>query len=120
MANPEVKQIYVTDPSCNELDINEDGEFSTSGHKVKINAIPEDYHKELVFSWFSNEKDFAPDFEGNQTLEKSNTGLANVYVVLRKAYFFDHDDNRRTRITGINWPDDTASPQDKVIPIRFE
>ena len=120
MLNPQISQVYVTDSDCNEIAVNQNDEYATSRGKVKINVIPEKKNKNLVFSWFTNEDDFEPDFEGYQELKRDGKGLANVYVVLRQDYFFKHDGNVRTRITGINWPDIAVSPQDKVIPVRFK
>lgn len=103
MTNPAIESISIFEPSGDEVEVDEDGEYSTDSSKVTMKAKPDQPGNRLSFHWYSIEKDFDPDYEAAQIFDPDSVGLYPVYCVIRRAYYFDHDDGSRTMISGINW-----------------
>lgn len=108
--NPVIEKIEVTEPGGNELAPGEDEKFTTDESKLHLNAVP-DEDGDLTYHWFSEDKDFEPDFGPDQTFNPGNTGEYNVYLVMRERFYFIHDDDSRTMITGLDWQE---------LPLVFE
>ena len=103
MANPQLDPLSVTRASGDQLSPNETGIYETTSSKVILRALPKQSSDRYSFHWFSTYEDFEPDDTAVATLKPAEKGLVRTYCVLRKAYFFEHDDQSRTRITGIDW-----------------
>jgi len=102
MTNVALEEIKVSDPS-GALAPDADGVYHTTADKVSLHAVAESNDDHLTYHWFSTAKDFAPDLEAVQKLKPKHRGDKSVYCVLRRSYWFVHDDDSKTRVTGLDW-----------------
>ena len=103
MVNPAIDRMRVIEPTGNEVMPNAKGQYVTDSGRVTLRAIPDQYNDRLTYHWFSSEKDFEPDLEDTQKFSPGSTGSFDVFCVLRKSFFFEHDDGSQTRLTGMDW-----------------
>jgi hypothetical protein len=110
MANPVIDEVKVTTWG-DTLSMNEDGEYLSDDDTVKIRIVPESGESDLTFHWFSVDKDFESEMESVQEVKTDGRSLTQVYCVVRKEYYFIHDEVEQTRMTGMDWVS---------VPIRHE
>ena len=103
MENPVIEWLEVTGESGTELLPDTDGAFETTESKVIFRAVPDTNSDRFSFHWFATEENFESGGGSRESLRPDGKGFYRIYCVLRKTYFFEHDDDRRTRITGIDW-----------------
>ncbi len=103
MKNPRIEKLEIIEPSGNIIQENQNHVYVTDGNRLTLRAVPIESSDRFSFHWFSTDDDFTPDLESSQLFKPNAVGKYSLYCVLRKTYFFEHDSNANTRITGIDW-----------------
>ncbi len=97
--NPVLENVNVT-AGGQVLNAGDQGEFVTSASKVKLTAQVDEKDRDQTFHWFATTDDFEPNFQNEQTLDPDKKGRYGVYCIVRESFYFAHDNNSRTRVTG--------------------
>lgn len=109
--NPNIEEMVVLDDNGEMLEPDESGEYGVGGRKATLRIEPDLEVEDLAYHWFSADKDFDPDFERRQKIERGDGELLDVYCVMRRIYRFTHGNNAYTYLTGMDW---------QTVRLRFE
>jgi len=99
LRNPVLVDVQVA-AGGNRLQPDADGQFLTRRSRVDLRAIVAEPNGDQTFHWFATSDTFEPDFAARQSFNPESPGSYRVFCVVRESFFFEHDDNSSTRVTG--------------------
>lgn len=97
--NPVLQEVRVK-AGGDPLPPDAEGQYVTQRNRVNLRAIVDQTSGDQTFHWYATTNDFEPDLDAEQTLDPGSNGTYRLFCVVRESFFFVHDDNSLTRVTG--------------------